>query len=737
MPNFTIETPSGKRLTIEAPDEATAMRGAQEWFAQQQQPQVLFAADPLGSDGVSGDSIRAANAGDTRSQMPLPAISSAYDVARQRGDRPEQEAMARAYVQRERRDSPISTGVGDRVRAVARGMPFIGEYLDEANAGTASLFGSDYQKALDYERARDSTFDKANPVQSLAGRVTGGIAGTMVAAPAAAAVRGGGLLFGTGAQSVRGAIVRGLTAGAAQGAAAGYGREGTTEATIKDMLFGGAFGAGVPAALSVGKAGVNALANRFSPPDALQNVPKRARDFFMQQFGDEAAIKAAQTKMNELGPNAVLADVSPEMQMIARGAASRPGTRAGIVEPLQARDAAKNARINEAMNKTLGRVQEPAPIKAAISEGMDTLGSRYGDVMAQNAQAVNTKPIAEALDALAIDLRGPAQKAVREVRGMLNIPGTNQLDPSPNALFQTRQAIDGLMATEANPKAIRELTMARQSIDTMLANRVPGIKKVDAQFEELARQRSALDEGSRIFRTGPEAVRPADLATRLEGAADPKSLGIGPSAEPLRLNQGARAEIDRVAGANANDVSALRNMVKGDGDWNRQKLGMVFGLPRANEALRALDNETAMENTFRTVVGGSQTAQTQGFKDFLDSTSKGMQVPADTTMTGLALRGGRSLLEKITGNNNEAKAQRFAEDLGRLSVASGGEAKDIIRALLKRQGIAKNDKAFADWAARAGAGTARADDPTSIKAAIAAAILGRDVARDQAQSRQR
>jgi hypothetical protein len=42
MPVYTIETPSGRTLEIEAADEATALRGAQEWHAQQgqqQQPQ--------------------------------------------------------------------------------------------------------------------------------------------------------------------------------------------------------------------------------------------------------------------------------------------------------------------------------------------------------------------------------------------------------------------------------------------------------------------------------------------------------------------------------------------------------------------------------------------------------------------------------------------------------------------------------------------------------------------------
>jgi hypothetical protein len=735
MPNFTIETPNGKRLTIEAPDEATAIRGAQEWYAQQQKPVVQSVADPMGSDGVSGDMLRANAAGDTRAKMPLDAISGAYDAARQRGDRSEQEAMARAYVQRERQDSPIMTGVGDRVRSVARGVPFIGEYLDEANAKTAQLFGNDYQKALDYERARDQSFDKANPIQSMAGRVTGGIAGTVAASPAAAAVRGGSLLLGLGAKTVPGAIGRGAVAGGLQGAAAGYGREGTTEAAVKDAFFGTAFGGVIPAALAVGRAGITAAANKFTPPDALQNVPAKARNFFMGQFGDEAAVAAAQKKMAELGPNAVLADVSPEMQMIARGAASRPGSREAIVNTLLARDQGKNARITTAIDDTLGKVKEPSQIERTLTEGMDSLGPRYGDVFAKNAQSVNTQPIAETLDALAIDLRGPAQKAVREVRGMLNIFGTNQLDPSPNTLFQTRQAVDGLLATETNPKAIRELTMARQNIDSLLASRVPGVKQVDAQFQELAQQKGALEDGARIFRTGPEATRPADLAERLAGASQPKALNVGPSAEQFRLSQGARAEIDRIVGSNSNDVAALRNFLKGEGDWNRQKLASVFGSDKAERILKVLDNETAMENTYRTVVGGSQTAPTQGFKEFIDEAAKGTPVPADTTMTGLALRGARGLLERFTGSSNEAKAARFAEDLGRLSVAGGKEADDIIKAILRRQGIAKNDKAFADWAARAGAGTARADDPISIKAAIAAAILGRDAARDQATKR--
>lgn len=729
MPNFTIETPNGKRLTIEAPDEATAIRGAQEWYAQQQKPVVQSVADPMGSDGVSGDMLRANAAGDTRAKMPLPDIANAYDVAQQRGDRPEQEAMARAYVQRERADSPALTNAGLQAKSVFRGLPFVGEYLDEAIPAVLHPFDAKArEKARDYERASNTEFDRTNPVQSLSGRVTGGIAGTMAAAPAAALVRGGSLLFGLGAKTVPGAIGRGAVAGGLQGAAAGYGREGTIEAAVKDALFGTAFGGAVPAALSLGRAGITAAANKFTPPDALQNVPAPARKFFMNQFGDEAAVASAQKKMAELGPNAVLADVSPEMQMIARGAASRPGSREAIVNTLLSRDQGKNARIGAAMDDTLGAVVEPSAIRGEIKAAAQALSPQYEEALT-NAVRVDTRPLARQLDAQIVDARGSIRGALEKSRNMLNVYGTKELDPNPRALLETRKELDGMIGEAeraGNGPLSGALQGVRKQVDDTLKGAVPNIKAIDAQRAGLFRQEEALNDAPSLFQGGPTAARPADVASRL-ASASPE--------EALRISQGARAELDRIVGTNANDVSALRNFLKGEGDWNRQKLASIFGRDKAERILKVLDNETAMESTYRTVVGGSQTAQTQGFKDFIDEAAKGTPVPADTTMTGLALRGAKGLLERFSGSSNEAKAARFAEDLGRLSVAGGKEADDIIKAILKRQGIAKNDKAFADWAARAGAGTAREDDPISIKAAIAAAILGRDAARDQATKR--
>jgi hypothetical protein len=50
MPQFTIQTPEGRRLTIDAPDEATALRGAKNWSLQQKSaPKKSGVLDQIGA----------------------------------------------------------------------------------------------------------------------------------------------------------------------------------------------------------------------------------------------------------------------------------------------------------------------------------------------------------------------------------------------------------------------------------------------------------------------------------------------------------------------------------------------------------------------------------------------------------------------------------------------------------------------------------------------------------------
>jgi hypothetical protein len=277
---------------------------------------------------------------------------------------------------------------------------------------------------------------------------------------------------------------------------------------------------------------------------------------------------------------------------------------------------------------------------------------------------------------------------------MLNVPGTDQLDPNPSALFQTRQAIDGILATEQNPQAIRQLTMARQNVDRELARAVPGVKDIDAQFQELARQREALQRGSQVLDTGKTAVRPGELAQEMADNANPAGTLVGPSASNVRLREGARAEIDRIVGTNSNDVAKLNQVLKSEGDWNRDKLRTLFGQDRADRLFNVLDRERVFENTFRRTTGNSETASRQSFGKLLDAIATPARPDASRTMFGTVVELGKKGVDRVRGAQGEEQAARIAKALARVSVSEGPQADALIQALMTRSGRAQTNKAI-------------------------------------------
>lgn len=192
---------------------------------------------------------------------------------------------------------------------------------------------------------------------------------------------------------------------------------------------------------------------------------------------------------------------------------------------------------------------------------------------------------------------------------MLNVNNGNTLYTNPYTLLQTRNAIDGLQKNEAHPQVSRILTETRQMIGDSLAQHVPGIKMADAQFRELARQNEGRRIGVKALDSGREALRPEELQEEvLDGV---KGVMVGTSAKTFRMQQAARADIDRQIGTKANDLVALKNIIKGEGDWNRDRMGMLFGQDRTKDALDLLDREALFATTKNDVLGNSYTAARQ------------------------------------------------------------------------------------------------------------------------------
>lgn len=521
-----------------------------------------------------------------------------------------------------------------------------------------------------------------HPYASMAGELAGGALTTLAAAPATMAARGMGI--GT-------RLAAGTADATLQGAVAGAGASDPGE-RLNGALHGAGWGASLGALGNVGAAALgkgaqsvlNALASRGD--ETLSGISGAARNYATRLFSDPDRLAAMRAELDRLGPHATPADVSPEWQMIARGAAARPGSRDAIVNALTERQSGANQRLGYDLDAALGHPVVPSEIEAGLAANRNVTAEGYGPVM-QRAGAVDTQGLADSLDAAAVNLRGPAQQAVNRVRGYLNIPGDDVLDPNPQALMATRQAIDGLLANEANPQVIRHLTVARQQVDGLLADAAPGVKGVDARMQELFRQSEALQQGRPILSNEIGALRPQEVANMVQQGALPAGEFVGPSAVPLRLQQGVRADIDRAVGTQANDVTALRKIVRGEGDWNRQKMGSLFGQDNADAALNAIDREAVFGDTANRVTRGSDTSPGEGFRQALEKMGTPAEIPPNLTWLGMLGYGAKKGVNALQEGAAQRNANRFASELGQTSVATGDARDQLIAALGNRAAI--------------------------------------------------
>ena len=608
--------------------------------------------------------------------------------------------------------------VDDTVRGFARGIPFIGEFSDEINArlmaatggvvggSKAGSYDERLQDNLAFERTKDRTFDADNPIQSIGARVTGGILGTVAASPAAAASGalnvGGRLLLGTGAKTLPGAVARGGTAGLLQAGAAGAGEAeggfveratGAAKAAPVGLALGGL---GPLAFAGLGKSydGVKRMVMPPAATGALDDLSPAARNYVRRDLAAPDVVARQQSEIARLGDQAMLADASPEWMMIARGAAARPG-REQIVTPLIQRDAAKNARIRTDLDANLGPAPTPSYVERGLEESRAALSPRYGEVLAQ-AQPVDVRPIAQALQGEASRAKG------REWRGALNevldlIAPSRQtaegsrrvLDETAEGLLNSRGAVDTIIrrmeaAPETDTKALRSIAFLRQAIDDELAAKVPGIKAVDAQFQELSRQSEGLKRGGNVLATGKTATRPTEFADEMTAAVQPQGEMVGPSGTAFRIRQGNRAELDRIIGLQANDPAALKRTVQAEGDWNREKLRLLYGQDAADNVLGGIDREVRFAATTNRVSAGSDTAAGRGFDDAIKRMEGGSggSMPDGATAFGFALGLGKRVVKSLASDMGATKAERFASELGRMAVAQGPERDRFIAAMV-------------------------------------------------------
>lgn len=658
MPIFDIEAPDGKTYEIDGPTAEGALAALQKHLG----------AAPKTASTMQTEAAPAYDA------MGVP--TGAEDRAPVQANMPYSEQM-----------SSVGRTLDNAVRMAANGATF--GMADKFAGGMDALTGKapSYDAGVKAQRAETDALRKASPAAAGFGEAVGGLAGGVGLLKSGVTLAG---RVGTGMlPRVLGYGAEGAAYGAAHGAGNTYSEKAGDyiENAKHGATTGALIGGGLPLA-GAAAGGAYRLGSAFLGP----RVEGAGRGASAMLRGAAQADEVGLRALPSMGPEAMLVDAGPAMKGLGQGAGTGTGEgRTALVNALQGRDAGTGNRLAAALDENLGRSPVPSQVEAGLAGARQELAPAYQQVF-QGARPVDTSLLAERLNAVAVAERGPAQRAVRQVREMLNDPvATRELDRNPASLLNTRQAIDGMMANEADPNVIRVLTQARQAVDTELANAVPGIKAVDAQFAELSRQSEGLQRGSQVLDSGKTAIRPVELADEMATGALPQGEMIGPSAAPARLRQGTRAEIDRLVGTNVNDLSTLERKIGTPQDWNSQKLGTIFGEEPRDRVAKALMDNRKFRQSYQDIVQNSQTAQRTAAANAMDG-SAGGNVPHDTTVTGLGLKALNLVSKAISG----ASTGKTKDEIGRILAKQGPEAQRMAKALLESaKATGENSRAIA------------------------------------------
>lgn len=249
--------------------------------------------------------------------------------------------------------------------AAFKGVPIVGEWLDEAIGATAGPV----PQAVARERV--SQFEQEYPKTAMAGKV-----GATLSAAVPMAM--GGASFAAGAQTLpRTAMGLGVD-GAIMGAAAGAGAaEGDMDERARQAMYGGVTGGVVGSSLPViGSAVSNTVGPIVKPAieramSSFQSGPTIARNKVAQVLRDQGMNPSAvQAQLNELGPEAALIDVLGDGgHRLARAAANAsPSAKSILRDTLAPRAQGRPDRVIDALKSASGLKKDQSP--KAIAEAL-------------------------------------------------------------------------------------------------------------------------------------------------------------------------------------------------------------------------------------------------------------------------------------------------------------------------------------------------------------------------------
>lgn len=626
---------------------------------------------------------------------PVPQVRAAIQAMPEADRKGAFQEWAKQYVANERKGGGFMQGVRDIGRNIARGSS-VGSWLDEANAKTAARDGVSYDEALAYQRATDEAIDKDSTKLGslpLIGDVTAGgiqklIGGVLSVpfSPMVIVMRGGTMLP---------RMVNAGATGAVYGAGYGSGEGDSSGERMVNAAVGGGIGLGLGAAMPPIAEGVGRLFNRQARPQGA--LAPMNRDAVANIADDMRADRVSQIVPDNMMPEAMLADLGPNLQGHAGAIARKPGEGQYIVKDAlgetatQGRRGQAPGRIREAMDNALGPPQNLVEAERQFTQQANQASRPYYRQFEETV--IPWTPEINALQTRALGAPGVVQQAERlmQVEGV-RPPGPDWAVRSGRDWDYIKRAVDDL--ADAAPYGSNERRVysnlsrdIRTTIDNMLiadsaaARGVPveqgvsswqqarGLAGTGKQFQE------GLEQGADAFKRGthPDQMR-ADLAGMANRNVQRQGFEMGArgAIRDIMGNQG-------TAFGPTGDSAAMKAL---GSDYARDKLRQVAGDQGANTIIDRLGAEARYEMTRQAAVGNSVTAAMQQAMKRLDKTS-GLDTALDPSvgMLGTVKQFAKWSINKMSAGYLDERSRAVAVDAARILTAQGPERDAYIREL--------------------------------------------------------
>lgn len=566
--------------------------------------------------------------------------------------------------------SVARTGVGGLIEGIPVVGPYIRSGVEKAAAGTVAAFSDrTYDDVLRQIQQMNIEEKAENPITDKGAQIAGAVAGTLPLVAAAPGLMGasGSLLTRTAAS--------GLSSSALSGADTAVRTDGDLEKTADAMKWGLGLGLAAPAAgMAIGKA-VEPIGRWVRPPSRAQSAIARA--------ASADGVDDIATKLADLGDNAMVMDLGPNLQRQAGALASLPGeAQQTIRSAVSQRQAQAGSRIASSLDE-------------AIGQNVDTI-ALADDIIAKRSAASaplyeaaygKTVPFTKELETL---LKRPSMdRALKKAQELAADEGI-AWKPTPDVrqLDLTKRALDDVISAAKRAGSNNEARILQQQKDMlvgMIDDAVPEYAAARKAFSGPSSVLDALEEGQSVFK---RSMTPNQLRT---------SLLKMDEGQKEAFMQGGRAAVADVMGTARNDALAARNLFSQG--YNKEKLELLVGAEEAKRMLSALDAETAFARTRDVVTGNSESAARLAAQNdvTVGKSGDGIFKMAANMRFGDAAG---AVLDKITGGIRSASQQRGNQELARILTADAISPQEATQAIKLVQEAAKRGEIAADEARR-------------------------------------